>query len=169
MPSIMPCSAVGVRFIKSVKAAFASIRACSATASLLWISPGGTTIPGPVGGGSKPVIEVPGQTPISDFTMGVPMTVAPVLVIELVGEDGEARCLTEVDFLRLGIAGQSGAHKAKRCGAYEEKPFIEFVRRRGDLVRNQSAVRQALPARSAINAQTGFFVPLHSPTPPVCA
>ena len=31
--------------IKSVKAAFASIRACAASASLLWITPGGTTIP----------------------------------------------------------------------------------------------------------------------------
>ena len=38
---------------------------------------------------------------------------------QLVGEDGEARCRTEVDFLRLGIAGQSDAHKAKRCGTCE--------------------------------------------------
>ena len=37
----------------------------------------------------------------------------------LVGEDGEARCGTEVDFLRLGIARQSDAHKAKSCGTNE--------------------------------------------------
>ena len=56
MPSIIRCSAVGALLIKSVKAAFASIRACAASASLLWITPGGTTIPG-----GKPVIEVPGR------------------------------------------------------------------------------------------------------------
>ena len=111
------------------------------------------------------MIEVPGETPMSALTAALPMTVGPVLVIELVGEDGEASCGTEINLLRLGFAGQSDAHKAKRCGAYEEKMFIEFVRRRGDLVRNQSAVRQVLPARPAINAQTRFVVPLHSPTP----
>ena len=35
MPSIIPCSAVGALPIKSVNAAFASIKACAATASLL--------------------------------------------------------------------------------------------------------------------------------------
>src|SRR4029078_4346828 len=37
----------------------------------------------------------------------------------LVGEDGEASCGTEINLLRLGVAGQSDAHKAKSCGTNE--------------------------------------------------
>ena len=64
------------------------------------------------------MIEVPGETPMSALTAALPMTVAPVLVIELVGEDGEASCGTEINLLRLGFADESG-HQAKRRGTCE--------------------------------------------------
>ena len=114
MPSIIPCSAVGALLIKSVKAAFCvdqSLRCLGISCGLRLV---GRRYPG-----GKPVIEVPGETPMSALTAALPMTVAPVLVIKLVGEDGEASCRTEINLLRLGFAGQSDAHKAKRCGTYE--------------------------------------------------